>query len=153
MGVELAGSMALGKGFTAFGHYTFADYQYEEYLSAGNDLSGKSLPGLPRHLAYLELRYLHTKGWYGVLQGRQVGKLYADDANVVPVDGYFNLQFRAGMPFRLGKWTVEPFAGFNNLTGTEYYNNIRINAARSRYFEPAPGRTGFVGLRLSVLPG
>ena len=46
----------------------------------------------------------------------------------------------------LGRFAITPFAGVNNLFDREYNGNVRINAARDRYFEPAPDRNVYGGL-------
>jgi iron complex outermembrane receptor protein len=38
--------------------------------------------------------------------------------------------------------------GIDNLLGREYFDNLRINDANERYFEPGPGRTFYAGLRV-----
>jgi outer membrane receptor protein involved in Fe transport len=49
-------------------------------------------------------------------------------------------------------WGIEIFGGVNNLLNVDYFSNIRINAAANRFFEPASGRTFYLGLRLNVNP-
>ena len=39
------------------------------------------------------------------------------------------------------------FISINNLTNTKYFDNIRINAFGSRYYEPAPGLNFMLGIR------
>jgi iron complex outermembrane receptor protein len=55
-----------------------------------------------------------------------------------------------GFRKQLGGWTVEPFAGVNNLLGAEYSANVRLNAWGGRHFEPAPGRHIYGGVRMRV---
>ena len=43
---------------------------------------------------------------------------------------------------------VEPYVGLDNLTDRRYYDNLRINDNGGRYYEPAPGRTGYVGMKI-----
>ena len=37
----------------------------------------------------------------------------------------------------------------NNVTSEAYFDNLRINAAAGRYFEPAPGRNIYTGLEIT----
>ena len=41
----------------------------------------------------------------------------------------------------------QEFISINNLTNTKYFDNIRINAFGSRYYEPAPGLNFMLGIR------
>jgi iron complex outermembrane receptor protein len=39
-------------------------------------------------------------------------------------------------------------AGIENLTDARYASAVLVNATRGRFFEPAPPRSAFVGLRV-----
>jgi iron complex outermembrane receptor protein len=43
---------------------------------------------------------------------------------------------------------LEPYVGLDNLTDRRYYDNLRINDNAGRYYEPAPGRTFYAGLKV-----
>ena len=42
------------------------------------------------------------------------------------------------------------FFGVQNLTDARYSDNLRLNAFGNRFYEPAPGRFLYGGLRLSI---
>ncbi|WP_040495890.1 TonB-dependent receptor [Fulvivirga imtechensis] len=44
----------------------------------------------------------------------------------------------------------EPFLGIRNLTNTQYFDNIRINAFGSRFYESAPGRNYYLGVKVKL---
>jgi iron complex outermembrane receptor protein len=44
---------------------------------------------------------------------------------------------------------IMPYLGVNNLFDEEFNSNIRINAYGGRYYEPAPGRNGYLGVTLN----
>jgi iron complex outermembrane receptor protein len=75
-----------------------------------------------------------------------VDDFFANDANTVQSGAYWLSTLRVGHRFRLGRFSITPFAGVNNLFDREYNGSVRINAARDRYFEPAPGRNLYGGL-------
>ena len=58
---------------------------------------------------------------------------------------------RVGHAFQLGKQLrIEPFAGINNIFGTEYTGNILLNAVGNRFYEPGAAQTSYYGgLKLS----
>jgi iron complex outermembrane receptor protein len=67
----------------------------------------------------------------------------------VRTDDYLVSNLRAGYRWRSGPWSVEPFAGVNNLFDESYMSNIRLNAGFGRYYEPAPDRNVYGGIRVS----
>jgi iron complex outermembrane receptor protein len=147
-GLEIGSGTYLGKGFYAFANYTYSHFEYRDYPLANGNLKGKALPGIPRHLGYLELRYFKTQGLFGLLQLRAMGRQFADDANSVAVDPYFTANARLGFIQIFKNWEIEPSLGLNNLFDQFYYANIRINAAAGRYYEPAAGLQVFGSLKL-----
>ena len=63
---------------------------------------------------------------------------------------------RLGYSRRVGNFELSPFVGVNNLFDEEYTDNLRINAnpvnagpTVRRFFEPAPKRNAYGGLRVS----
>lgn len=48
---------------------------------------------------------------------------------------------------------VRLYGGIDNLFDAEYDDNLRINAARGRFFEPAPERSFFLGVSITGRPG
>ena len=57
----------------------------------------------------------------------------------------FNLKFLSQINFSKTKFNA--FISFNNILNKKYYDNIRINAFGSRYYEPAPGFNIMFGIR------
>jgi iron complex outermembrane receptor protein len=54
------------------------------------------------------------------------------------------LQARKSLQLSFGTFMF--FGGVNNLFDVTYFDNIRLNAFGSRYYEPAPGRNLFGGI-------
>jgi iron complex outermembrane receptor protein len=53
---------------------------------------------------------------------------------------------------RIGqRMTFAPFAGVNNISDENYADNIRLNAAFGRYYEPAPERNIYAGIEIRGL--
>lgn len=129
--------------------YTYMESEFEEYVKDCADLSGRDTPGLPGHNFFGELSWAHASGLFGAIDVVHVGELYADDANIVDVDAYTAVDLRAGYERVISGWTVQPFAGVNNLFDEEYNSNVRINARNGRFFEPAPDRNVYGGIRVA----
>lgn len=133
---------------TAAISYTYSDFRYDKYTTGGSDFGGNRLPGVPEHFANLRLRYADPSGLSLIWNTRIVGALEADDANTTEVSGYSFSDLRISWERDINDWTFELFAGVNNLFDKSYPANIRINAFGGRYYEPAPERNGYAGIRL-----
>jgi iron complex outermembrane receptor protein len=151
-GVELSLNVQVAKGLVLFSNYTYSDFKYRDYKTLVGDFAGKALPGIPQHAAQAELRYFNPKGAFAIVQVRHASQLFADDANAVTANGYDLLNLRAGWTIskKSGKAAIyaEPFVGVNNLLNAVYFQNVQINAAANRYFEPAQGQFLFGGLKI-----
>ena len=79
-----------------------------------------------------------------------MGELYADDANIIRENGYMLSSLKGGFKIKSNTVVFTPFFGINNLFDVKYNDNIRINAFGNRYYEPAPGRQFYGGLRINM---
>lgn len=138
-GVELGLSYEIVSGLIARGAYTFTTARFDQHATVeGTWLGGNEIPGVPEHLLDLSLEWRHASGLFAALEGRYVGAFYADDLNTVESDAYGVVDARLGWEIRLGRFALTPMVGLNNLANELYDDNIRLNAAGGRYYEPAP---------------
>jgi iron complex outermembrane receptor protein len=130
--------------------YTYSDFEFDRFIDDnGNDHSGNKIPGIPENMFRGEVAYTHSSGFYGVIDARNVGGFYANNANSVATDSYTVLNLRTGLAdWRLGNWVLQPFVGVNNLTDESYFAEIRINSFGGRYYEPAPERHFYGGVAI-----
>ena len=149
-GVELALEYELRSGLTLNSAYTYARYRFREFRDAGARFDGQRMPGLPEHLLFAELAWQGGDGWFAIADTLLVGNVFADNANLERVAGYGLINARMGRRFAAGGWSWEAFAAFNNLADREYFSNVRVNANNAAFFEPAPERNVFFGLRLGI---
>lgn len=129
---------------------TLGDYRFEEFIFNENDYSNNQIPGIPKNMQKLSLNYNDSKDFNLILTWKNVGKLYANNSNETAVDGFniFNLKF--SKKIKLPNQIITPFLSFDNLFGSEYYDNIRINAFGSRFYEPAPGMSFIAGVKINL---
>ena len=145
-GFELTLSGELADGLRGNLAYTRNRFEFDEFISDGDDFSGNTTPGIPKQTLYASLNYTHPSSAFVELAWLHVGELYADNANEVKVDSYSVADLRLGYDWEKQNWEVSPFLGVNNLTDELYPGNIRINAFGGRYFEAAPDRTVYGGV-------
>ncbi len=148
-GLESQIKYAFAKNWRLNLAYTYSDFYYDSYINGGDDLSGTQLPGIPKHFGSVSLRYIDPDGFFARLQSRMVGLTYVADGNLLDREPQYTvINLNLGYTLRFKGWNLVPFLGINNITDEAYSDNIRINAFGGRFFEPAPGRNVFGGIRL-----
>ena len=126
---------------------TWGNFKFRRFANSdGKKLDGNRIPGIPDYQVSAVLEYRPTPALTTKLKLRRVGGRYADDENTARADAFTVLDLRAGWERSLGPHTLHFAAGVNNLLDETYEDNLRINAAGGRYFEPAPERSFFVNV-------
>jgi iron complex outermembrane receptor protein len=147
-GAELAAQYVL-KGGLDFGlAYTYTRARFEEFVNfAGENLSGRRLPGVPAQSLYADVNWSHAASGFSTgLEARWADKVYVDDENADFADSYTALNWHAGLRRSVGDWVVSGFVRVDNITDEDYVGSVVVNAANDRFFEPAPGRKYYVGV-------
>jgi iron complex outermembrane receptor protein len=149
-GVEVAAGTAFGP-LDIGASYSFADYEFREYTpNVGGvtvDYSDNRIPGIPQHQLQSSATVRHRSVW-ATAEAIFTGSVTADDANTAAAPAYEVLHLRAGGDAVLGRPWFAPVIGVHNVLDRRYVSALSINANFARYYEPAPGRTWFVGLTL-----
>ncbi|MEQ8663735.1 MAG: TonB-dependent receptor, partial [Gammaproteobacteria bacterium] len=146
-GVEVAMNAELLRGLEASVAYTYTDLEFDRFPT-NPAAEGARLPGVPEHFGYFELDYHHATGLFVKWDWSFVGALYADNVNQTRVDSYDVSNLVFGLDHRIGRFTISPTIGINNLFDANYNTDIRIEDTTNRFFEPAPERNVFGGVRL-----
>ena len=123
--------------------YTYARYEFErDSLHAGN-----AIPGAPRHVVAVELRYRHPAGLLLVPRLDLVPSPYfVDNANTVTNRRWTTVGLRAEWLF--ARPGVSVFLEGRNLGNARYSASVQVNDANGRFFEPADARAVYAGLRV-----
>lgn len=150
-GLEVDWSAEIYGGVRWRGAATWIDAEFRQYEVDGQDLGGNREPGIPPWFVFQQIVCRHRSGAFAALEAFLVDGYHVDDANRTRTRAYELVSLRIGMQRRRGRWTFEPFVGFDNLLDQEYDGTVRLNAAAGRYFEPAPGFNVFGGLSVSAL--
>jgi iron complex outermembrane receptor protein len=148
-GVEASWHADLGRLGTRFG-YTWLDARFRESFvntQNGTIAAGNRLPGAPRHSLSGELEFRPTDALVAALEMRIESKAYVNDANTDAAAGYGVLHARAAYVFRVGQVRLNLFGRIDNLLDKRYAGSVIVNDGNRRYFEAAPGRRVFAGIR------
>jgi iron complex outermembrane receptor protein len=153
-GAELAAQIATGAGLDFAVAYTYTRARFEDFVNfAGEDLSGARLPGVPAHSLYAESEWRHIpSGFTTGVEARWTSKIYVDDANSDAADSYSAFNWHAGLRRSVGEWDLHGFVRVDNFTDKDYVGSVVVNGAGARYFEPAPGRTFYLGITAGFAP-
>lgn len=118
--------------------YTFANFKFTEDAN----FEGNFIPGQPRHLVRSELRYDYPKGfWVAPNVDWSPAAYFVNSANTFRNDSYAVFNVRAGFDRR--KYGV--FFEANNLANRIYSASVVVDDATNRFYEPANGRSAFIG--------
>jgi iron complex outermembrane receptor protein len=147
-GVEAQMAVQPTAALSAIAAYTYSAFRFRAYRTGTDTLDGKTLPGVPAHSLHASLRYLLPRGVWWALDLTAVSSSYANDANTVRVGGWQSVALRAGWEGVVRGVRVAPFAAVQNLLDARYIGSVVVNAQFGRYYEPAPGRHGYVGVEV-----
>jgi iron complex outermembrane receptor protein len=73
-----------------------------------------------------------------------------DDANTIYQDAYSLVNLRLGWVKQHGNWNLEIFAGVDNLLDATYSLGNDLNAFAGRFYQPAPTRNGYGGVKVGL---
>ena len=78
---------------------------------------------------FASLSYEHPRGWFVAADALSVDEQFGDNANSAAgfVDGYTLANLRAGYEGDVGRMTLSPFVGINNVFDEDYTANVRLN--------------------------
>ncbi len=129
--------------------YTWLDARFSESFTSNTRTidSGNRLPGTPEHSLYTELQYRWQNAVTTAVEMRAESKSYVDDINSDAAGGYAVFNLRAGYEFNVGSAKTMLFGRIDNVFDRAYAGSVVVNDGNQRFFEPAPGRRLYVGMR------
>jgi iron complex outermembrane receptor protein len=142
---SLIEEVKLNHAFT--GHYfTFANFE-----SGGNDFSGNQLTGVSPNTLINLLDIRSRTGLYMNFTHQYVDEIPLNDANTVFQEAYNLVGSRLGWRNTFGsKWDLEVYGGVDNLLDETYSLGNDLNAFANRFYQPAPGRNFYGGVKVGM---
>ena len=128
--------------------YTGQFFTFENYQKRGQDFSGNALTGVPAHNLVSRMDLRTRPGIYLNFTHQFTEEIPLNDANTIYQDAYSLVNLRVGWLKTLGDWELEIFAGVDNLLDASYSLGNDLNAFASRFYQPAPTRNGYGGVKL-----
>lgn len=148
--LPLADKLQLDAGFT---------WLDARFLQAFNDCGGGTgcevpagarLPGVPRHLLHAAVRWGGDVGWHAGMSMDAAGGVTADDAGTLVAPGYATAGADAGYVVDTPRCRIAPFVRIDNLFDRRYIGSVIVDQANGGSFEPAPGRSFWLGVNVSL---
>lgn len=154
-GVELSGSTDAGPmTFTA--SYAFSNFKFRDFLNDSVQYAGNRIPGIPEHQMQAAATYHFSRGFI-VAEGLGKSHVFVNDANAASAPSFAVYNLRAGGTAVFGRPWLSPVVAVENLFDRHYIGSVAVNAAgatvaATKFYEPAPGRTWYVGLSAATSP-
>jgi iron complex outermembrane receptor protein len=126
--------------------YSYNHYCFKNSVRDGVDYSGKALTGVAPHVATAGID-ITLKSFSAHLTMNYMDRLPLNDANTEYAAEYFIAGLRCN--YQLNKRLIF-FAGGDNLFDQQYSLGHDINARGGRYYNAAPGRNFYSGIRLNL---
>ena len=147
-GLELGATVRPFTGMQMTGSYTYSDFTYRDFVSGGQNFSGRRVPGVPTHDIFAEVSYRTTRGLSTAFDIQRVGRFFVNDLNTASNEPSVVANLRVGYDARLARgFKLSPWLGLQNLRDRVYVSQTRPNAAAGRYFNPLPGLTFLAGVK------
>jgi iron complex outermembrane receptor protein len=157
-GLELGAETLSGGPVEARVAYTYLKATYRESFDTRFLLppalpqtvqAGSSIPGVPRHLLYGEVRY-RREPFFAQLEGLHKSRVAVNDTNSEFADGYTTFNVVAGLVQQDASWRISEFIRVDNVTDRIYSGSVIVNEGNGRYYEPSPRRNMTVGVQATL---
>lgn len=137
-----------GLNYSAAGNYY--PFEFNLYRSADGVFDGNELTGVPKTQVYQQIRLEGSIGLSASLTHEFQSSLPLDDENSVFTDAHHVFNGQLAWTHRWGpRLETKAYMNVENITDTSYSLGYDTNAFGGRYYQPAPKRYAYGGIRLS----
>ncbi len=146
------GSKGILSGLQIQNSYTLSRYFFRDYFNGTANYSGNRLTGTPRAVIISGLDLRFPKNFYLFAQHNYTSKIALNDANSVFSKDFNLIHFKAGWRSKAkqGRPGLDFYAGIDNLLNETYSLGNDLNAFGGRYFNAAPLRNFFGGVKMTL---
>lgn len=149
-GLELFLRHPFTNRFSVATNWSYNRFRFSEYELDGENYAGNILPGLPIFQGFLQLDLNVLKHLDINFQNQILGKIFTSDSNDTFQKPVYISNISLKYSTESARMSWHPYIGLNNIFGTNYADNIRINAFGGRYYEAAAPAFLFGGLRVRI---
>jgi iron complex outermembrane receptor protein len=136
--------------------YTRSDFRFRDYVNAGLQYAGKTIPGIPVN-QFQGIATWHLPNAYASLELVEKSRVFVNDANAAAAPAFGIVNARVGGVASFGKPWLSPVFGVQNAFDRKYISSVAVNAAgttvaATKFYEPGAGRLWYVGLSAATNP-
>ncbi|RYF21968.1 MAG: TonB-dependent receptor [Flavobacteriales bacterium] len=128
--------------------YAYHNFKYDTFVQVDQDFSGNQLPGVAPHNYTFMVDITHRKGLFAFLSYNHSAKIALNDANSQYADDFQLVSVKLGYQKKIKNMPFQFFAGADNLLNQTYSLGNDINGFGGRYYNVAPARSFYFGLKL-----
>jgi iron complex outermembrane receptor protein len=141
---------------TLNGSYSYSHFRFKDFINGAAQYAGNTIPGIPEQQIQAAATW-HLQHAYVVGEAMAKSQVFVNDANSAAAPSFAVYNARIGGTAVLGKPWLAPVFGVQNLFDKHYIGSVAVNAAgatiaATKFYEPAPGRTWFIGLSAATNP-
>jgi iron complex outermembrane recepter protein len=144
-------SSSLFTGFKIWSGVTLNQYEFEDYTKDNTSYDGNQLTGTPKQIFTGGVDLNLFKNIYLYLTANHTAEIPLNDANTAFAKPYTLIGSRIAYKIDASKkLPLELFMGADNLLDQTYSLGNDLNAAAGRYYNAAPGRNYYFGLKMGL---
>ncbi len=136
--------------FTIWSSYAWNNFIFKDYVKDVLVLTGNTLTGTAPHTLVVGMDIKTKLGMYINATGTYASASPVNDENTAYADAYTLVTSRLGYRKAYQRWTLDVFAGADNILDERYSLGNDLNAVGGRYFNPAPSLNFFGGVQTSL---
>lgn len=130
---------------------TISDFKFDNYQSGSTDYSGNRLTGVPDQVVVSSADLTLPAAFGFFVQHNYTSKIPLNDANNANAESYHLVQLKLKWRKLINsKSELQIFAGIDNLLNEKYSLGNDLNAFGGRYYNAAPLRNFFGGLKVTL---
>ncbi|HTF04968.1 MAG TPA: TonB-dependent receptor, partial [Bacteroidia bacterium] len=129
--------------------YAYSPFRFTNYEVGTTDYSGNPITGVPEHVVVTSVLVQLPLNLALFVQHNFTSAISLNDENTVQADPYHLVQMKISRRTTRNRFTMETFFGVDNLLDVKYSLGNDLNAAGGRFYNPAPGRNYFAGIKVA----
>jgi len=149
-GLEFSYDLSFNDFYQFSTNYSFIDPTFISYSVNGNSFDGNVIPGISKHFGGMTIKREKDEGFNFSVNNYFRSKIFLNDENSVEDAAFYKLNISLSYKFLVKDQLIQAYCTINNITNSDYNDNIRINAFGGRYYEAAPGRAFYGGIKLRL---
>jgi iron complex outermembrane receptor protein len=127
--------------------YTYNHFRFRDYVKEEVDYSENKLTGTAPNILVASANVKTKPGLNAYISYNFTDEIPLNDANTVYSSAYQLVDVRVGWEHEMQNGKLEIFGGVNNLMDQIYSLGNDLNAYGERYYQPAPARNFYGGLK------